>query len=68
MKATATTYAVQYTTFVFNGQYMIHGVRQTKWYGSEVEIPAKYTSCVGRKYDNENPTERWAGTVIVRTA
>ena len=62
------TYAVQFTTFVWNGQYIVHGTRQTKWYATEAEIPVKYSSCIGRKYNDENPSERWGGTLIVRTA
>jgi len=52
--STVTTFRVEFTTFVFNGQYMVHGKGSTKWYRSEAEIPAVYMASVGLKYDDEN--------------
>ena len=66
MNAT-TTFAVEYTTFVWNGQHFTKGVRRTKWFASEAEIPAKYSSCIGRTYNDEQPAERWGGQLVVRT-
>ena len=63
---TATTFRVEFTTFVFNGQYMVHGKGSTKWYRSEAEIPAVYMASVGLKYDDEMIPLRWDGVVVVR--
>jgi len=62
----ASTFRIEFTTFVFNGNHMVHGKRSTKWYRSEAEIPATYMASVGLKYDDENIPLRWDGVVVVR--
>ena len=65
---TTTTFRIEFTTFVWNGNNMTQGKRSTKWYGSEAEIPAEYMACVGLKYDDENIPLRWNGVVVVRNS
>jgi len=66
MKTQATTFRVEFTTFVNNGQYMVKGRRSTKWYSSKDEIPAIYMASVGLQYDDEKIPLRWDGIVVVQ--
>lgn len=55
-------------TFMALDSHTAYNVRSTKWYHSIEEIPAKYRTLIGVKYEKENPCLWHSGKLEVREA